>query len=158
MRLCWEAGAAGGDRNNWALACTLRVGTKGKCGWICTWPCELCADVLEGVHARSSHSVGRWVGPRDPLIQVRTLSMAVLFGKHSRPERLNRVLRSISCETSFKLHTFNVKIDNFVRVFLLNTFSQSSKSMTFAKLRRLHCHASKVLRLSRKTRKRPHIL
>ena len=45
---------------------------------------------------RSGHSVGRWVGPRDPLIQVRTSSMAVLFGKHSRPERLRRVLRSPS--------------------------------------------------------------
>ena len=30
---------SGGGRNNWALACTLRVGTKGKCR--STWPCQL---------------------------------------------------------------------------------------------------------------------
>ena len=41
---------------------------------------------------------------------------------------------SISCETSFKFHTFNLKIDDFVRVFLIKPFVQSSKSMTFAKL------------------------
>ena len=41
---------------------------------------------------------------------------------------------SISCETSFKFHTFNSKIDDFVRVFLIKPFLQSSKSMTFAKL------------------------
>ena len=38
------------------------------------------------------------------------------------------------CETSFKFHTFNSKIDDFVRVFLIKPFLQSSKSMTFAKL------------------------
>ena len=127
---------------------------------------------------------------------------------------------SISCETSFTFHTFNLKIDDFVRVFLIKPFSQSSKSMTFAKLpplfktitkscachdicsnvtfgrhchcdswkqhlrhvtkccachdiakghitkccachektTRLHWHTAKVLRLSRKTRKWPHIL
>ena len=127
---------------------------------------------------------------------------------------------SISCETSFKFHTFKWKSDDFVRVFLIKSFLQSSKSMTFAKLpplfktltkycachdiwsnvtfarpchcdlwkqllrhvpkccachdiakgritkccachektTRLHWHASKVLRLSRKTRKWPHIL
>ena len=91
-----ESGAAGGDRNNWALACTLLVGTKGNCGWICSWPSEPCAYLPEVVHARWGHSVGRWVGPRDPLIQVRTSSLAALFGKHSRPERLRRVLRSPS--------------------------------------------------------------
>ena len=69
------------------------MGTKGNCGWICSWPCEPCAYLPEVVHARSGHSVGRWVGPRDPLVQVRTSSLAVLFGKHSRPERLRRVLR-----------------------------------------------------------------
>ena len=131
------------------------------------------------------------------------------------------VKTSISCETSCKFHTFNSKIiDDFVRVFLIKPFLQSSKSMTFAKLPPLfktitkscachdicssvtfarHCHcdswkqhlrhvtkccachdiakghitkccachekttrlhwlASKVLRLSRKTRKWPHIL
>ena len=83
-------------QEQWALACTLLVGTKSNCGWICSWPCEPCAYLPEVVHARSGHSVGRWVGPRDPLIQVRTSSMAVLFGKHSRPERLRRVLRSPS--------------------------------------------------------------
>ena len=72
------------------------MGTKGNCEWICSWPCEPCAYLPEVVHARSGHSVGRWVGPRDPLIRVRTSSMAVLFGKHSRPERLRRVLRSPS--------------------------------------------------------------
>ena len=41
---------------------------------------------------------------------------------------------SISCETSFKFHTFNLKIDDFVRVFLVKSFLQSWKSMTFAKL------------------------
>ena len=127
---------------------------------------------------------------------------------------------SISCETSFKFHTFNSKIDDFVRVFLIKPFLQSSKSMTFAKLpplfktltkccachdicssvtfachchcdswkqhlrhvtkccachdiakghitkccachektTRLHWHTAKVLRLSRKTPKWPHIL
>ena len=127
---------------------------------------------------------------------------------------------SISCETSFKFHTFNLKIDDFVRVFLVKSFLHSSKSMTCAKLpplfktltnccachdicksvtfarpcqcdlwkqhlrhvtkccachdiakghitkccachektTRLHWVASKVLRLSRKTRKWPHIL
>ena len=80
-------------RDNWALACTLLVGTKGNCGWIYSWPCEPRAYLPEVVHARSGHSVGRWVGPRDPLIQVRTSSMAALFGKHSRPERIRRVLR-----------------------------------------------------------------
>ena len=44
------------------------------------------------------------------------------------------VKTSISCETSFKFHTFNLKIDDFVRVFLIKPFLQSSKSMTFAKL------------------------
>ena len=130
------------------------------------------------------------------------------------------VKTSISCETSFKFHTFNSKIDDFVRVFLIKPFLQSSKSMTFAKLpplfktitkscachdicssvtfarhchcdswkqhlrhvtkccachdiakghitkccachektTRLHWHTAKVLRLSRKTRKWPHIL
>ena len=130
------------------------------------------------------------------------------------------VKTSISCDTSFKFHTFNSKIDDFVRVFLVKPFLQSSKSMTFAKLpplfktitkscachdicssvtfarhchcdswkqhlrhvikccachdiakghitkcctchektSRLHWHTAKVLRLSRKTRKRPHIL
>ena len=82
--------SAGGDRNKWSLACTVLVGTKGNCGWICSWPCEPCAYLPQVVHARSGHSVGRWVGPRDPLIQVPTSSMAVLFGKHSRPERLRR--------------------------------------------------------------------
>ena len=127
---------------------------------------------------------------------------------------------SISCETSFKFHTFNLKIDDFVRVFLITPFLQSSKSMTLAKLpplsktltksctchdiwssvkfarpwhcdlskkhlrhvtkccachdiakghitkccachektTRLHWHVSEVLRLSRKTWKRPPIL
>ena len=83
-------------REQWALAWTLLVGTKGNCRWICSWPCEPCAYLPEVVYARSGHSVGRWVGPRDPLIQVRTSSMAVLFGKRSRPERLRRVLRSPS--------------------------------------------------------------
>ena len=130
------------------------------------------------------------------------------------------VKTSISCETSFKFHTFNSKIDDFVRVFLIKPFLQSSKSMTFPKLpplfktitkscachdiccsvtfarhchcdswkqhlrhvtkccachdiakghitkccachektTRLHWHTAKVLRLSRKTRKWPHIL
>ena len=130
------------------------------------------------------------------------------------------VKTSISCETSFKFHTFNLKIDDFLRVFLIKPFLQSSKSMTFAKLpplfktitkscachdicssvtfachchcdswkqhlrhvtkccachdiakghitkccachektTRLHWHTAKVLRLSRKTRKWPHIL
>ena len=130
------------------------------------------------------------------------------------------VKTSISCETSFKFLTFNLKIDDFVRVFLIKSFLQSSKSMTCAKLpplfktltnccachdiwksvtfarpcqcdlwkqhlrhvtkccachdiakghitkccachektTRLHWVTSKVLRLSRKTRKRPPIL
>ena len=130
------------------------------------------------------------------------------------------VKTSISCDTSFKFHTFNSKIDDFVRVFLIKPFLQSSKSMTFAKIpplfktitkscachdicssvtfarhchcdswkqhlrhvtkccachdiakghitkccachektSRLHWHTAKVLRLSRKTRKWPHIL
>ena len=41
---------------------------------------------------------------------------------------------SISCEASFKFHTFNSKIDDFMRVFLIKPFLQSSKSMSFAKL------------------------
>ena len=134
--------------------------------------------------------------------------------------RVWSVKTSISCETSLKFHTFNSKIDDFVRVFLIKPFLQSSKSMTFAKLptlfktitkscachdicssvtfarpchcdswkqhlrhvtkccachdiakghitkccachaktTRLHSLAAKVLRLSRKTRKWPHIL
>ena len=133
--------------------------------------------------------------------------------------RVWSVKTSISCETSFKFHTFNLKIDDFVRVFLIKSFLHSSKSMTCAKLpplfktltnccachdiwksvtfarpcqcdlwkqhlrhvtkcctchniakghitkccachektTRLHWVASKVLRLSRKTRKWPHI-
>ena len=141
---------------------------------------------------------------------------------HARPLTLKvwSVKTSISCETSFKFHTFNSKIDDFVRVFLIKPFLQSSKSMTFAELpplfktitkscachdicssvtfarhchcdswkqhlrhvtkccachdiakghitkcctchektTRLHWHTAKVLRLSRKTRKWPHIL
>jgi len=48
--------------------------------------------------------------------------------------RVCSVKTSISCETSFKFNTFNLKIDNFVRVFFIKLFLQSSKSMTFAKL------------------------
>ena len=48
--------------------------------------------------------------------------------------RVWSVKTSISCETSFKFHTFNSKIDDFVRVFLIKSFLQSWKSMTFAKL------------------------
>ena len=76
--ICWESGLAGGNRSKWALACALRVGTKGNCGWLYSWPCEPCAYLPEVVHAR------------------RTSSMAVPFGKHSRRDRLRRVLRSPS--------------------------------------------------------------
>ncbi len=40
------------------LAYTLLVGTKGNCGWICSWPCEPCAYLPEVVGS-FSWSVGR---------------------------------------------------------------------------------------------------
>ena len=49
--------SARGDRNEWSLACTLLVGTKGNCGWICSWPCEPCAYLPEVVHARSGSAL-----------------------------------------------------------------------------------------------------
>ena len=48
-------------------------------------------------------------------------------------EASKRAFRAI-LPSNFTLSTFNSKIDDFVRVFLIKPFLQSSKSMTFAKL------------------------
>ena len=57
--------------------------------------------------------------------------------------------RSISCETSFKFHTFNLKIDDFVWVFLIKSFLQSWKKYDFCEASASFHDTHQMLRLPR---------